>query len=105
MTNSVARDTARQVLALPLPEGNDADAATVRDYLTAQLVALWREGDGFSGKRPLGNSGWEWDIYIPMAKAGLIHGEFDEDGEVIELHEAVGERLIVAAINELGRPS
>lgn len=38
---------------------NDAGALTVRDYLKALLRRLWLEQEGFSGKRPFGNSGWE----------------------------------------------
>lgn len=53
--------TGEEVLALKMPE-NDADATTVREYFKALLTALWDEGESFSGKRPLGNSGWEFDL-------------------------------------------
>jgi len=42
---------------------NDADAETIRDYLKALLNQLWMEDEGFSGKRPFGNSGWQHEIY------------------------------------------
>ncbi len=32
------------------------------------------EGEGFSGKRPFGNSCWESDLYWPLAKADVIEG-------------------------------
>ena len=77
-------------------------ASTVRGYLIELLATLWREQEGFSGKRPFGNSGWEYDLYAPLLKAGFIAGAFDEDGCVEQLDNAAGERLILAAIHALG---
>jgi hypothetical protein len=57
---------------------------TVKEYLQALLHQLWRESDGFSGKRPFGNSGWDWDIGIGMIKAGLLEGTLDEDGYLVD---------------------
>jgi hypothetical protein len=66
---------------------------------------VWREGEGFSGKRPFGNSGWEWDLYVPMVRAGFVTGKFDEDGYAEELDDDSAEELILAAIDAMGRPS
>lgn len=49
------------VLNCPLEE-NDSGADTVKGYLKALLFTLWDEDEGFSGKRPFGNSGWEYDL-------------------------------------------
>lgn len=49
------------VLNCPLEE-NDSGADTVKGYLKALLFTLWDEGEGFSGKRPFGNSAWEYDL-------------------------------------------
>lgn len=95
-------EAARRVLDLSMPE-NDARAATIREYLLQLLRALWREESGFSGKRPFGNSDWQYDLYIPLHKAGLIDGRLDEDGYVEEMDHEAGARLILAAIDELGR--
>ncbi|MBS3648836.1 hypothetical protein KEU06_09480 [Pseudaminobacter sp. 19-2017] len=65
-----AQLTGAKVLNLKMP-GNDADAETIRDYLKALLKALWAEGEGFSGKRPFGNSGWEYDLYQVLEKIGF----------------------------------
>jgi hypothetical protein len=105
MTTDISPEPAQRVLALPLPEGNDAEAATIRDYLVALLSTLWREADGFSGKRPFGDSGWQYDVYIALIKAGLIGGSLDEDGYVEHVDHAAGDQLILAAIDELGRAS
>ncbi len=90
----------RDVLDLPLP-GNDADAATVREYLVELLRTVWVGG---AGVRPFGNSGWQHDLYIPLMQAGLIAGELDEDDYVASMDTAAGDRIILAAIQELGRP-
>jgi hypothetical protein len=89
------------LLDLPLGE-NDAEAATVKDYLKALLAELWREGEGFSGKRPFGNSGWEYELYLPMIKAGLISGKLEEGGYgVEEVDAAAAHQLIQEAIAKL----
>lgn len=93
---------ARRLLGMRLPD-NDADAATVRDYLTALLTTLWREEGDFYGKAPFGNSGWQYDIYLPMIRAGLVPGSVDDDGYVNDDFVAVdADTLILAAIAELG---
>lgn len=53
---------------------------TVRDYLCSLLTTLWNEQEGFSGKRPFGNSGWEYDLYAPLIQAGFIKGKLEEPG-------------------------
>lgn len=94
--------TPQQVLDLELPD-NDSGASTVRGYLVALLTKLWERMDGFSGKRPFGSSSWDCDIYVPMIKAGFILGTVDEDGYIEEMDEEAGERLVVAAIDHLGK--
>ena len=94
-------DTPAQVLACPMPEGNDAKASTIRDYLVNLLAKVWREAEGFSGKRPFGNSGWDWDLFNALAQGGLVTATFDDEGWVDEIDEAVGHRLIADAIEAL----
>ncbi len=56
----------------------DSDAGeneTIRNYLYALLSTLWQEEERFSGKRPFGNSGWEHDLYRPLALAGYVDGD------------------------------
>lgn len=73
--------TALEILDTPM-EPNDSGATTVRGYLIALLAAVWEHGEDFSGKRPFGNSGWTWDLYGALVKAGHIDGTFDEDGYI-----------------------
>lgn len=93
-------EAARRLLGLPLPE-NDAGAATVAEYLAQLVRTVWRQGEGFSGKRPFGNSGWQYDLYTPMAAAGLVAGEFDTDGYLEQCDTAAADALVEAAITAL----
>lgn len=75
----------QEVLDTPMQD-NDAGASTVRDYLKALLFALWEEGEGFSGKRPFGNSGWYSELAFPLVRAKIIKGKIytEEDGDEID---------------------
>lgn len=78
----------RELLLVPMQE-NDAGAATVGGYLQALLSKLWQEEEGFSGKRPFGNSGWADELYRPLIAAGKVEGgKLDEDGRALERGEA-----------------
>lgn len=60
------------LLANPI-EQDDTDSTTLGAYLADLLVALLQEEEGFSGKRPLGNSGWRGPIEIAVA------GDYTDD--------------------------
>jgi hypothetical protein len=90
----------RDILQLPM-QRNDANAATIKDYLKALLATLMREGEGFSGKRPFGNSGWDYDLFLPLLKAGIVKGKLDEDGYIEDINQAEAEGLILSAIEAL----
>lgn len=99
--------TPQQVLDLGLPE-NDSGARTVRGYLVTLLMTLWREEECFSGKRPFGNSSWQYDLYQPIGRAGMVSMTFDEDGYADKFSQAEqdkADRLILAAIEALGSRS
>lgn len=66
---------------------------SLRHYFYLLLFTLWKEGEGFSGKRPFGNSCWEYDIYEILVKAGAVRGEFDYD-------ETTGECYGLASVDE-----
>lgn len=92
----------QDVLACPM-QPNDAKAATIRDYLVALLKKVWQENECFNGKRPFGNSGWEYDLYAPMVAAGLVAGEIDEDGCLVDMDDRAAHDLIAEAIKALGK--
>jgi len=95
-----------EILALPMQD-NESGARTVRGYLIRLLAELWNEGEGFSSKRPFGNSGWEHDLYLPLIKAGVVAGTLDEDGYLDDFPDASqreADSLIAKAIASLDRP-
>lgn len=71
---------------------------SVREYFRALLSTLWSEGEGFSGKRPFGNSGWEYSLYAPLIKSGFIPGDLDEDDGVNEVDREVADPFIAGLI-------
>ena len=95
-------------LAAALEVRFDSDAGddlTVRQYLRELLSTLWEKGESFDGKRPFGNSGWEYDIYIALAKAKFIklgkpqpdYGEpYDWTQKQIDMAHAYVHDLILA---------
>lgn len=86
-------------------ESDAGDGITVRDYLRSLLAELWIRQEGFSGKRPFGNSGWHYELLTPLVKAGFIDGTINEDcwadftDEQMEKAHAYVAQLIVAAFN------
>ena len=55
----------------------DSDAGedlTCREYMAALLDTLWVEEEGFCGKRPFGNSGWQGDMFEALTAAGCLNG-------------------------------
>jgi hypothetical protein len=76
------------------------DGETIRNYFISLLETLWKEGEGFSGKRPFGDSGWQYDLYYPLAKAGLIKAEFDQD-YLEDFDQEKADKLILELIQSL----
>lgn len=64
-------------------KSNDLGIVSIRAYLHQLLTALWNQGEGFSSKRPFGNSSWEYDLLEGIAKAGYFPYEEDELGYII----------------------
>lgn len=58
------------------------ETLTIREYFHKLLYTLWEEQDGFSGKRPFGNSCWYFPVIYTLIEAGAIEGSVtrDEDG-------------------------
>jgi hypothetical protein len=77
------------------------DGVSIKSYFIMLLETLWKEGEGFSGKRPFGNSDWTYDLYAPLANAGLIDAEFDENDYPRNMDTDKGYDLILKAIKSL----
>jgi hypothetical protein len=66
--------------ALDVRFDSDAgDQLTIREYFRELLTTLWSEGESFSGKRPFGNSGWEYEPIGALVAAGFIPGTGSDD--------------------------
>lgn len=66
-TNSTTTESlGLKILKAPMGE-NDAGAKTIGEYLIKLSHECWAQEDGFSGKRPFGNSGWVHEIYNALA--------------------------------------
>jgi len=74
---------------------------SIREYLSILLLTLWKEGEGFSGKRPFGNSGWDRDLYKPLVKAGVINGSLYDDGYLEDYDAEAGRAEIKRLICEM----
>ena len=92
--------------ALEVRFDSDAgDNLTVRQYLHRLLKTLWTEQERFSGKRPFGNGGWDFDVYFALAKAGLVDlGEADEYGDYNDItrkQEELAHKYVLSLIDEV----
>ena len=63
---------------------NDAGAKTIGEYLIALARNVWIEGEGFSGKRPFGNSGWQWEVFDR-----IYDGTQTEEGAIRNVRQAL----------------
>lgn len=91
----------QQTLALIIEDSDAGTNITIRQYLKELLKKLWNEGEGFSGKRPFGNSGWQYELYTPLIKAKFITGVFDENGYIEDCDTDLANTLILEAIEGL----
>lgn len=94
--------TPQQILACPMGE-NDADAETVGDYLIQLLHLVWKKQEGFSGKKPFGNSGWDGELHRALWEADFLGGELDEDGYLGDYDDERADQLIHAAIDAMAQ--
>jgi len=112
-------DEVEYVPASPIAEGQglkealeirfDSDAGenlTVREYLHKLLETLWAEGEGFSSKRPFGNSGWELDLFNPLWTAGILPCDvIENDLNPTQAQRREAEAYVYELINEVFFPS
>lgn len=91
--------TIQVILNAPFDEP-DSGAKNLRQYFKLLLKTLFREGEGFSGKRPFGNSSWDYDLAACLISAGVLDGTYsDENGP--EFDEDEFEKIISDAIEAL----
>lgn len=91
----------KKLLDLKVDDPLGLGETTLRNYLKLLLLALWREEEDFSGKRPFGESGWKCDIYVPLIEEGYIDGMIDVEGYLEEVDEQAGDALVEQLIGEI----
>lgn len=75
---------------------------TLRAYLKELLVTVWKKEEGFSGKRPFGYSGWQYELAGAMMKAGVEGiGSLDNAGDVETVDHKAFDALIYSCIDAL----
>jgi len=74
--------------------GYEDKSCTLREYLWALMNKLWIEGEGFSGKRPWGNSDWQHVVYKALVSAKLIPGALDEEGFILDYDDGEAVNLM-----------
>jgi hypothetical protein len=77
---------------------NDANAVTIGDYFMRLAEAAWVEEEGFSGKRPFGNSGWQHEVYHALVTNKVITGEIDEYGYVEDYDGQAADQITKAIL-------
>lgn len=95
--------TNKEILDLEFESTDLNKKITIRDFFKELLTTLFKEGEGFSGKRPFGNSGWDYDLCVCLAQNGIIDGEcFDNCGFTDwDYDSKEAERKILELIKEL----
>lgn len=87
----------------------DSDAGqnlTIREWFIDLARLAWTEGEGFSGKRPWGNSGWESAVYLPLVKHGAMPGELAENGGWLDdWDDVVGQALVANMLDHMANQS
>ena len=91
----------RDILDLKIESSDFDKDFTIGDYFKNLLLTLWNEGENFSGKRPFGNSSWEYDIYKPLIKARIIEGKLDEYGGVDDVDIYRADEVIFELIDAI----
>lgn len=70
--------TNKEILDLEFESSDLGRTVTIREFFKELLTALFKDSEGFNGKRPFGNSGWEYDLCARLAQCGIINGDISE---------------------------
>lgn len=92
----------KNILEISFKSEDLHETLTIREYFIRLLIELWNEGEGFNGKRPFGNSGWDYQIYSALVANGIIEGVRDSDGFLEHFDQIEADKLIIEAIKSLG---
>lgn len=91
----------QEILNLKFFSGDLDKELTVRQFFYELLKTLFEEGEGFSGKRPFGNSGWDGDLIKCFIENKVINGSLDEDGYIKDFDRKEYNKALFKAIELL----
>lgn len=74
---------------------------TLKKYLKLTFLTFVKEGESFSGKRPFGNSDWEWQIYKGLISLDSSLGKLDEDRYIETVDQRACDKIIIQCIEEV----
>ena len=74
---------------------------TLKEYLKETFLTFIHEGESFSGKRPFGNSDWDWQIYKGLITLDNSLGTLDEDGYIDTVNRKACDKIIVQCVEEV----
>jgi len=95
----MSNNNLKEILNLDKP-----NAITIKVYLKKLLKQLWKKKESFSGKRPFGNTDWEYDLYVILIQHGIVEGTLDEDGWIEEFEKKEqnkADKIISNCIDEI----
>lgn len=93
--------TNKEILDLEFESGDLNTTISIRDFFKKLLTTLFEKGECFSGKRPFGNSGWDWDLKICLVKNAIIKGEYDSKYDDWDFDSKEADKKILELISEL----
>jgi hypothetical protein len=86
------------VLDLKFKSNDLGKKVTIRQFFFELMKTLWIEQEGFSGKRPFGNSCWDGDLISCLIKNKLIKGKLDEDGYLADYDKKADDKYVMSQI-------
>lgn len=93
--------TNKEILDLKFESTDLGETITIKDFFKKLLTTLFEQGECFSGKRPFGNSGWDWDLKICLAENKVISGKYDSKCGDWDFDSAEADEKIFELIKEL----
>ena len=76
----------------------ESETVTLKQYFHMLLLKLWISEEVFDGRRPWGNSGWTYDVFVVLIKNGLIPGKIDDEGFVKEVDVDEAKAFVITEI-------
>ena len=74
------------------------ETMTIKAFFIRLLSDFWQQKEGFSSKRPYGNSYWERDVLACLVENKAFPATFDEDGNIDEYDSEAFDAFVLKEI-------